>query len=208
LERSRRQLSLPTDGPGFLGRLTLFAFDRPFDYGEFGLMVESRDIPFADRAHWRVQGLDAYVCVTLPATINPDDQDLQARLCQQVAGALLADIKGLPEWFVAGSAREIAAQLHPKSSLAATWRTEVQQHVAELTRPTDLVDQVISADATAALGQGLVGYMMAGTPRYTRLIGLVSAQGQTFDEALKDAFGRSPEELATMWAESAGRRRR
>jgi hypothetical protein len=49
--------------------------------------------------------------------------------------------------------------------------------------------------------------MMSNMPRYTRLIELV-VEGQTFEAAIKDAYGRSPDELVEMWAASAGRGRR
>jgi hypothetical protein len=207
LARVREHLQLPADQSVLHGRLTLFAFSRRFDYSEFGLMVESRDIPYADRAHWRVEGLDAYVCVVIPGTISPDDEEWQAQLCQQIAGALVDDMGDLPEWFVAGSAREIACRVHPQSSIVEAWRKASRGQLADSGATIELVGDDVDAEVKAALGQSLVGFMMAGANRYLRLIGLIAQEGQSFDSAVEEAYRRPLDEVVAMWASEAERRR-
>src|SRR5262249_12447973 len=49
----RKLFKLPADQPLVKGRLTLFVFDKRYDYGEVGTMLERREIPATWRGHWR-----------------------------------------------------------------------------------------------------------------------------------------------------------
>src|SRR6185436_20466967 len=56
----------PRDQPLIKGRMSLFVFTDRYDYGEFGKMVEKRDVPSAWRGHFRYSIVDAYGAVLIP----------------------------------------------------------------------------------------------------------------------------------------------
>ena len=62
---------MPADRSLVKGRLTLYVFDKRYDYGEVGTMLERREIPASWRGHWRYTGVDAYGCVLLTGTKRP-----------------------------------------------------------------------------------------------------------------------------------------
>ena len=61
----RKQFKLPDDRPFIKGRLTLFVFQKRYDYGEVGTMLERRELPAVWRGHWHYSPLDTYGCVLL-----------------------------------------------------------------------------------------------------------------------------------------------
>src|SRR5205807_964433 len=62
----------PKDQPLVKGRMTLFVFGERYNYGEFGQMVEKREVPAAWRGHYRYSIVDAYGAVLTPKSGDYD----------------------------------------------------------------------------------------------------------------------------------------
>ncbi len=95
-----KTLKAPSISPFIKGRLTIYAFQKHYDYGEIGTMIERREIPTESHGHWRYTIVDAYACVVPPKS---GEYSLAALLCQQIAsvyvgaGAGRASRNGLPK---------------------------------------------------------------------------------------------------------------
>ena len=98
-----------TKGPAtFKGRVTVFVFEKRYDYSEFGKMVEQRDLPFQQRAHWQYNRLDAYGAVM--AGFEQPEQ-LEPFVAQQLAAIYVKSLGDVPGWFAEGSGRVFASSL-------------------------------------------------------------------------------------------------
>ena len=115
---------VPADQPLVKGRLTLFVFGEKYDYGEFGKMVEKRDLPPAWRGHYRYSVIDAYGAVLNPK--SPDYQ-LDPLIAQQLAAVFVASQgKGVPHWFAEGCGRVVASRIPPASDRrVGQWNDEL-----------------------------------------------------------------------------------
>src|SRR5437667_426741 len=90
----------PRDQPLVKGRVTLFVFGERYNYGEFGKMVEERDLPTSWRGHYRFSIVDAYGVVLSP---KAGDYSLDALIAQQLAAVYIASLgKGVPHWLAEG----------------------------------------------------------------------------------------------------------
>jgi hypothetical protein len=202
----QKVLRRPADEALSKGRITLFVFATPIDFGEFATMVEERKREKAERGSWAYDIVDAYACV-LPMS---DDSEASANLfAQQIAALSLAE-RGrgrLPAWLVEGAARATAAKLAPRDPRIAMWQERLPLAVAELKQPDDFLRGKLSPEATAVLAYGFVGPLMRNERNFDRLVELIAA-GDTVDVALKTVYRHNAAELARLWLASLSRGRR
>ncbi|MBX7165673.1 MAG: hypothetical protein K1X74_04935 [Pirellulales bacterium] len=197
-------LRQPPSSPLVKGRLTVFAFTRRYDYGEFGRMVEKRELPDTWNGHARFNSIDAYVCVVA----SGDDEDsLLFELSRQVMTVYLLSRATLPGWFVLGSGDAVAMRVSPKSPAAVELQARIKQGAAELTDPKPLLTEKLADEQLEPLAAGLAGFLLSDVGRYRKLLDGVAA-GQPFDDAVKAAYGSSPAELVPAWQAKAAKGRR
>ena len=189
-------LHLPLDKPLVKGKVTIFLFDKRFEYSEHARMVESRDPPSDVPAHWRYDIVDAYGCVPAP---RDGDTAYPAHVAEQLAGVYIESLgRGIPRWFSVGSARMLAARIEPKSVAVKQWEDAIAPAVN-----TGKYDQIITArdlDGTgSALSYALVKFMSAkqNSARYTQLVEALK-RGTSFDAALKQTYNTDPKKLASL----------
>jgi hypothetical protein len=193
---------LPADRPLIKGRLTLFVFDKRYDYGEVGAMLEHREIPATLRGHWRFTGVDAYGCLLVS-----DDRVAPGLVAQVMTGAHLASLRKVPRWFAEGSARAVASKFYPKDPRVKLWDDQVGHILAAQEKPTGFLTGDVPAEDADILSFSLAKYLMTQGGRYTSLIAAIE-QGAAFDEGFLKSFGASPDQMVAHWAERVAKRGR
>ena len=109
------QFKHPAGQPLIKGKMTLFVFNKRYDYTEFGQMVEKQAIPPTTVAHWRYNAIEAYACLLAP---REDPSAAAAALAPQIAGVYIAS-RGAPRWFAEGAGRLLVARLDTRSARSA-----------------------------------------------------------------------------------------
>lgn len=191
------QFKVPANTPMYKGRLTLYVFNRRFDYSEFGQMVEKRSLPETWRGHWRYTVIDGYACIVLPKN---DPESLATLLAEVFAGAYLEEVSGgkAPRWFVVGGARAIAARTAPRSPLAKAWDDGLKQLVLAPETLEGLLTSDAATEDDALLAYGAMKPLVA-----RKFHGLLEAlrTGQPFEIAVAKAYGADPKTLLTGWSD-------
>lgn len=198
----RKLFKTPADKPLVHGRLTLYVFDKRYDYGEVGTMLERRELPSTWRGHWHFTPADAYGCLLLVGNKVPP-----GLVAQQLAGAYLASRGKSPRWFAEGAARAVAARTEPKDPRVKLWDDQIARILAASPQPEAFLSGGIGPEDADILSYSFVKYLMLQSARFTALLTALDA-GTDFDAAFAKAYGASPAELVLPWAERAPKRGR
>ncbi len=196
-----RLFGLPA-GPLVKGRVTLFVFDKRYDYAEVGTMLERREIPAAWHGHWRYTGVDAYGCLLLE-----DDEAPPGLVAQQIAGAYVASLGKVPRWFAEGAARAVAAKLDPRDERVKLWNTEVARLGQSLAKPDAFLDGELPPEESDVLSYGFVTFLMNSTSRFAALLTALG-EGSAFEQAFEASYRAAPAEVAADWNKRSNRRGR
>ncbi len=194
------------DEPLNKSRLTLFVFRNRIDYGEFGTMVERRDLGGNEQSHAVFDLVHPYGALVA----HPDDNESVGRMMAQVTAELWYSGEGegkLPAWLTSATGRAVAARLWPKDKQVLKWTENVPSVAANLTTPDAFMTGKLPPATSDVAGFGFVDALMqrpGNVLKWARQVG----EGQTFDEATKGVFRRTPEELAELWVASLQRRGR
>ena len=193
----------PEDKPWLKSRMTIVAFAHRYDYSEFGIMVEQREVPASWRGHWGYDGVDAYAAV-YPAVRG--DFDNRVLLGQQIAGVYVASQGGgqLPRWFVEGAARAAAAKLDSGDPRVKAWEKQIPSAIGRLQKPGDFMQGKLSLELEATLAYGFVRNLLKKPARLQKLLGEVD-RGAEFDATFRRIYRTSPTEMAAIWLDRMGR---
>ncbi len=200
--RLAKLFKTPKGQPFVKGGVTLYVFDKRYDYGEIGTMLEKRQIPEEWRGHWQYNGVDAYGCVLLEG-----DQVPASLVAQQLAGAYVASLGKVPRWFAEGSGTRGGS--HDRSARYARvkrWDDQVGEILKSTDKPAAFLTGELSPESSDVLSYSFVKYLLAQSSRYTQLLAALRS-GTDFDKAFVEAYRDSPAALAPTWANRAGRRR-
>jgi len=195
LSRLRPWLGVNGQSLVFKGRLTLYVFGQRFDYIEFGKMVEQHEIPVDWSAHWDVGVLDAYACLFVSEDEAANvEEELAGELAELIAGARLRQL-GAASWFAQG----MGAALRGKLIRGDERTIERRQQLGSLGH----VDQSVlvsgfAMDELALVRFGLCEFLLSSPPRYRQLIKALN-DGEMFEDALREAYGRDGEQLVALW---------
>lgn len=197
-------LKQPRDSLG-KGRVTIFAFDHPLDYREFGTMVERRSLPAKMRGHARYDAVYPYVAL-VPDQSSPERTTplLTAQLAQ-LCIAHRADGR-LPAWFSNGAGMAVAAKLHRRAEIVETWRAAIPTALANIREPDGFMNGKLPPDTTTSLGFGFCDTLLQKPENLHRLMKATAETGD-FEAACQSVFNRSPSELAKLWVAAERRRR-
>ncbi len=197
-----KTLKLAGDSPFIKGRLTIFVFQKKYDYNEIGTMLEQREIPSESHGHWRYSVVDAYACVVPPKN---SEYSLAALLSEQIAAVYVAGQGegSIPKWFAEGAGRSVAARLYPKDPLVRGWDERIMTSLGECKNPDDFQTGVMHPEDADALSYSFVKVLMANTARFNSLLAAVHS-GTPFEPAFAKAFGGTPSQLAMGWVSRAG----
>ncbi|MBW8883679.1 MAG: hypothetical protein JF612_02650, partial [Planctomycetia bacterium] len=186
----------PKDQPLVKGRVTLFVFGERYDYGEFGQMVEKRELPAASRGHFRYSIVDAYGVVLTP---KAGDYDLDALIGQQLGAVYAASLgRNVPHWFAEGCGRVVASRMAPASDRRVNqWDTELSGAIGSLAKPDDFLADKLAPEMSDICSFSFVKFLMADRKFVNLLEGL--RKGGDFKKVFGETFGGTPEQVAAIW---------
>jgi hypothetical protein len=190
-ERVRREL-VGDAGPLLRGGVVVYVFRQPYDYSALWQNVLNAERPKGMVGHAGVSGEVAYGAVLLPS-----DDDAQALLVEQLAGAAFAG-RMTPEWFARGAGRALATRLVPKAPLVQEWRREVPAAVARLGSVADFLGGHADPVASATAAGGFIGVLATGA-RLKQMAAELDA-GAAFDAAFTKVFRAAPQPAFEAWA--------
>jgi len=186
----------PPDQPLVKGRMTLFVFRERYDYGEFGMMVEKRQLPQAWRGHFKYSIVDAYAAVVPP---KASEFSLQCLIGQQLAAGYVASKgKNVPTWFSEGTGRVVASRLAPTDPRVLRWDTELSNVLPTMTKPDDFITGGLPPEDGDIASYSFAKFLMAQSKQYQKLLDDLR-KGGDFGKAFVDAYGGSPSQLADVW---------
>ena len=194
-----RLVRLPADQPLVKGRITLFVFNRRFDYNEYSQMVEKRPAAADANGHWRYNIIDAYACIVPPK--SDEEYSLAALIVAQITGIYIDSLGSVPAWFSEGSALAMAAKLDPKDPELRRREERVPAVIRGSNTPDAFLAGRIAAADVPAANYGFVSFLMSNLPKYNALLAAIK-QGAPFDQALKRVYGADAKGLAIAWARS------
>ena len=176
------------------GRVTLFVFNKRYDYSEFGKMVEQRTLPREWRGHWRFDVVNAY------GALLPDDEATnEALLAEQIGGVYAASLgKTVPYWFAEGAGRLVAARVDKRDETVISWEDDFPAAVAKMNKPDDFLTGKISTEDADLIAYKFVESLMGDSRRSGQLLkGL--REGVPFDQCFQAVYGGNPQQVATQW---------
>jgi mono/diheme cytochrome c family protein len=190
--------------PLIKGRLTLFVFNKRFDYSEYRQMVEKRSTPSDWSGHWRYTIVDAYACIHPPETDR--DGTLEALLAEQLAGAYVETLGAVPSWFAQGTAWEVAARLGKKDPRVAQWNDRLPEVLSQMTKGDDFLTGKLSAGDAAVANYAFVKSLMSKQAPYRAVLSAVK-KGTEFKQAFVSVYRAEPNQIAEQWARTAVRKK-
>ncbi|MGE0608997.1 MAG: c-type cytochrome domain-containing protein [Pirellulales bacterium] len=200
-------LRAPSGEPLFKGRMTLFAFNRRYDYSEFGQMVEKREIPSDMKGHFKFNVVDAYGCIVPP---EASDGSVAGLVGQQVTGAYLQSIgPRMPEWFTQGCSWAAGAKFDRKDPWIKSLDEQVPTILAQSKKPDDFLKNELPPGDTAILNYSYASFLMSKDSQFKGLLNMVR-KGADFEQAFQQAYGGTPSQLTGVWVSklaSGGKRR-
>ena len=200
-----KMLKIPAGEPLIKGRMTIYAFQKHYDYDEIGAMLEHREIPAESRGHWHYDVVDAYAAIVPPKN---NEYALDALLAQQIASVYVASQGNVPHWFADGAGRAIAAKINRQGlARAAVGESADACALREIARPADLLDGKLNPADSDALSFGFGRFLMSNAGRYYGLLSSLRA-GTKFDDAFAKAYNGPPKQIVESWAQHGGKRGR
>jgi mono/diheme cytochrome c family protein len=200
----RKIFKTPDGTPLIRGRMTLFVFERRYDYGEVGTMLEGRELPATWHGHWMYNPLDPYGCVLL----ENDGTAAPGVVAQQIAGVYVASLGEVPRWFAEGSARAVAARIDPRDNRIHGWDQKVAEVLENTTQPESFLAGTLAPEEGDVLSYSFVSkLLMAPASRYVGVIGALQG-GASFQDAFAKIYGGNPADLVGPWTTRVIPRRR
>jgi hypothetical protein len=189
-------LKAPADQPLVKGRVTLYVFSERYDYGEFGKMVEKRDLPSAWRGHYRFSIVDAYGAVL---NSRSGDYSFDALIAQQLAAVYVASQgRAVPHWFAEGTGRTVGERLAPAGDArVAAWDAEVPRIIGSMASPDDFLTGKLAPEDADIASYSFVKFLMADKRYNVLLEGL--RKGGEFNKVFSDTYGGSPAQATAAW---------
>ncbi|MEX2187135.1 MAG: c-type cytochrome domain-containing protein [Pirellulales bacterium] len=209
LDRVAKALKAPADKPLIKGRTTLYVFKERYDYGEYGRMVEKRQIPNAWYGHWGYNVTDAYACVLMPGggfgDVNEPSLDLL--LAQQLASIYIASQgAGIPRWFAEGSGRAVVEMLDSRDLRVKNWDGAVAAIVSGSPRADAFMTGGLPPEEADVASYAFIKDVKPGGRNYEKLLDALRA-GQPLDRAWLQVYRGTPQQAAQAWAVRVARGR-
>ena len=191
------------ESPLIKGRMTLFVFQKRYDYSEFGKMVEERQLPRSWRGHWKFTVVDAYGALVRPR-LDDDQVSLDVLIAQQVAGAFVASHGKVPRWFSEGTARFVAWRMGAKDERVLAWDRELVETLNVMKREDDFLKGKLPAELADVASYSFVKFLMKDPRRYQLMLKSVGS-GIEFQKAFATVYQGTPEQVAKFWVPDAAK---
>lgn len=202
-----KELRASTKSPLVKGNISVFVFDKRYDFSEFGKMVENRDFPKEMKSHWGYTIIDAYSAVLM--TRNQSAEEVQVALTQQIAALHTASLApDVPRWFADGMGLYTANRVFRGKDEMKSLEDDAAQAMAAMVKIDDFVQNRMPADQAAKVSYLFIKQLKSNSSAFGKLMKGMSG-GESFGNAFRDAYGKSPAELISgVQKKSANRRNR
>lgn len=187
--------------PLIKGRMTLFVFNKRYDYGEFGTMVEKRSLPRDWKGHWKYSIVDAYGTILNPSS---EEYTVDGLIAEQLAGVYISTLGDLPGWFSEGVGRAIAQRVVKDDARIEKWDDQVGAAVKGMAKSTDFMNGKLSPEDSALVAYSYVKSMMGNKQKFDQLLGQLR-KGSNLEDACVTVYGGTPEQLSDIWWQTASR---
>ncbi len=199
-EKVRTILKIPSSTPLVKGKMTLYLFQKRYDYAEFGNMIERRDLPQDWKGHYRYNVTDAYGSVQVP---SDGEYDLNVLLGQIIASNHVASLGSgtVPDWFAEGVGRVVASRMSKNDPRVVAWDNQIESALGAMSKPDDFVMNRLSPNQASVASYAFLKAIMGRGNQFDALMNSLR-QGTDFDQAFQSAFNMTPSQLAGAWAAS------
>lgn len=188
ISSAAKSLDAPPNQPLVKGGIALFVLKSRYDYGEFGRMTESRELPKEWQGHWQADALDVYAVMADDSTADAKQQSTLA--LQMVSGAYLGSFNEVPIWFAEGVARNLVLAANRTNDIRVkTWQQSLPTALQKIDKAETLLEQRVDEESAGLVGMALTSYMMDRSRR--RQFDMLLKQlreGKLFDEAVTMSF--------------------
>ncbi|WP_207397812.1 c-type cytochrome domain-containing protein [Bremerella alba] len=202
-DKVRTILKIPASAPLVKGKMTLYLFQKRYDYAEFGNMIERRDLPADWKGHYRYNVTDAYGSIQVP---TEDEYDLNVLLGQIIASNHVASQGNgtVPEWFAEGVGRVVASRMSKKDPRVVAWDNQIESALGSMSKPDDFVMNRLSPEQASVVSYAFLKAIMGRGNSYDAMMNSLR-NGANFDQAFQSAFNMTPSQLAAAWVASGAR---
>lgn len=202
-DKVRSLLKIPSGSPLVKGKLTLYFFQRRYDYAEFGNMIEQRELPGDWKGHYRFDVTDAYGAIQVP---SDDEFELDVLLGQLIASSHTASLSNgtVPSWFAEGVGRVVASRMDKSDPRVLAWDNSIGSSVALMAKPDDFVNNRLGPEPNAIVSYAFLKAAMARGNQFDAMMTALR-KGTPFNQAFQDAFRGTPSQVASAWVASGGR---
>ena len=185
-----------TKKPLVKGNISIFVFDKRYDFSEFGKMVEKLDFPKEISGFWGYTTIDAYATVLM--TRNQNAEDIQVALAHQIAAVHVSSLApDVPRWFADGMGLWTAKKILGKEDEMKSLDARAEKAAAGMTKPDDFVANRMPADKAALVSYLFIKQLRSNSSGYNKLMKGIGS-GMTFEDSFKGAFGGSPSEILSQ----------
>ncbi|MCP4081758.1 MAG: hypothetical protein GY819_17255 [Planctomycetaceae bacterium] len=192
-QKIKAHLGIGKNEPLVKGQISIFVFQRRYDYSEFGKMIETRDLPKSWSSHWDYDTVNAYLAVLLTkdqfGKIKPD---VTQRLAAVASAALGPDV---PDWFADGLGYVVAEQLVGDKKMIKSWQADAAQAAAEMSSPTAFMQGGLANDKSGLVAYAFVRSLREVDSRRFREFLKLLRSGNAFEEAFVASWSATPVEL-------------
>ncbi len=167
---------------------TIFVFDKRYDYSEFGKMAENRSLPSSWTAHWRREGVNAYVALTIGSS---DDDAIERDLKVNLASLWASSFDGMPRWFADGIGAYAYAARAPRNDAYVTrLEQSAMRTIPTMKNAQPLLNNNINEEDAASIGFLAVRALNQGANK-KKYDGFIKAmqKGGSFTDSFTDNYG-------------------
>lgn len=203
----KSELQIEKAAPLVKGRMTIYVFERRYDYSEFGKMVESRDLPSHFDSHWGYDTINAYSAILTNPRKDFDTKASRAKMAQQIAATAMRDqAVDVPKWFADGVGFVVAKKMFSRDEATRSWQEDAEAAAANMNRPDDFIQNRIPEDNAGLVSYLFVSSLMKKRGTFNKLLKELQ-DGSTFDESFNKNFGSSPAEMINAFYGTSNRQR-
>lgn len=186
-------LKMDVSQPLVKGNVSVFVFDKRYDFSEFGKMVEQRDFPKEVTGHWGFDTVNAYATVLLTRNQVPDNAKVS--LARQIVAVHTANLApDVPRWFADGVGYWTAKKIYSREDETKSWDTDAWAAADSMKKPDDFIKNQMPADQAALVSYLFVKSLRSDGARFRRLMKMMR-ENNSFEKSFESAYGSAPGQL-------------
>ena len=187
----RSTMNIKGGEPLVKGKISLFVFERRYDFNEFGVMIDRREIPKQIKSRWGYDVVDANVAVLM--TRNETPESLQATLARQMGATYVSSLAPqTPRWFVDGMGYWIASKSVPRAEGVSEWDDQAETLIGQMAKPDDFIRGQLPDDQTALVSFYFISELRKkNSGKFSRLLAALE-NGEPFDAAFTSVYRTTP----------------